>query len=217
MIRNFLVSKMTRERLDPFIDSLSSSLYTLDIGCANSPYSGFFPKRLGFDILPGEGVDVVGDAHELPFPNETFEQILCTEVLEHLHTPHLALSEMHRVLKPGGKLILTTRFLFPIHDAPGDYFRFTKYGLQHLLRNWKNVTIKEEVSTSETFGVLLQRIAFQTEMRGGNITKAFILLLARCTPLLKWFIKKEYGMKSKVGVREEHTIMTSGYHVIAEK
>lgn len=206
---------MTREQLDVFIESQASDLYTLDIGCADSPYSSFFPNRVGFDILPGRGVDVVGDAHALPFESHTFEQVLCTEVLEHMHTPSQAIAEMHRVLKPGGKIILTTRFIFPLHDTPGDYFRFTKYGLAHLFRDWKDVEIREEVATTQTLGVLFQRLAFQTDVHGGKFTKAFFLLLARIVPALRIFIKKEYGMRSKVGVREEGTIMTSGYYVVA--
>lgn len=217
MIKEFLTSKITRERLDKFIESHASDVYTLDIGCADSPYSSHFSNRVGFDILPGRGVDVVGDAHSLPFEDNKFDQIVCTEVLEHMHTPQQGISEMHRVLKGGGKIVLTTRFIFPLHDTPGDYFRFTKYGLKHLFKGWKSVEIHEEVNTTETLGVLFQRLAFQTDMRGGNITKGVFLVLARLAPLLGVFIKKEYGMRSKVGVREESPIMTSGYYVVAHK
>ena len=77
---------------------------------------------------PARNPEIVGDAQEMPFADATYSTILCTEVLEHIPDPQKAVDEMYRVLKPGGTLILTTRFLFPVHDAPGDYWRFTPYG-----------------------------------------------------------------------------------------
>lgn len=217
MIRDFFTNKLTRKRLDPFIARHAGSKRTLDIGCANSPYAELFPNRVGFDIEEGKNVDVVGDAHSLPFADGEFEQVLCTEVLEHLTNPPLALKEMRRVLAPGGTLILTTRFLFPLHDVPGDYFRYTKYGLQHLLKDWTIESLEEEVSTMETFGVLMQRVALQADLRGGAITKAFFILLGRMLGSLQFLVRQEYGMKSNRGKREETTIMTSGYYVVAKK
>ncbi len=210
-----LTRKITRERLSLFIEKYANSAYTLDIGCANSPYSKFFKNRVGFDIAEGPSVDVVGDAHTLPFEDSKFEQILCTEVLEHLHTPERAIAEMERVLKPGGTLLLTTRFLFPIHDAPHDYFRYTKYGLRHLLRNWEIVSLTEEVTTMETLGVLLQRIGFQTKLRANALSKICVFLIAKVFIAFNWLIVREYGdIRKSV---EEQGIMSSGYFVVARK
>ena len=216
-MRKLLTSKLTRARLDPFLAAQANAKYTLDIGCANAPYANLFPNRVGFDEREALGVDVVGDAHALPFPDGTFEQILCTEVLEHLNAPQQAIDEMWRVLAPGGTLILTTRFVFPLHDVPGDFFRYTKYGLRHLLRDWEMVSLEEEAGTMDTIGILLQRIAFQTELHGGVVTKTILLVMARAVGALKFLIKKEYGMRSKIDVREEQSILASGYYVIARK
>lgn len=203
-MKEFLFSKLTRRRLDAFIASYASDSYTLDIGCANSPYSTYFPHRVGFDIHPGVGVDIVGDAHDLPFKDEEFEQILCTEVLEHLHTPEKAIGEMYRVLKNGGRLILTTRFLFPIHDAPNDCFRYTEYGLRHLLRDFKIIKLEAEASEAETFAILIQRLSFDQDRN--YIIRIFLALLAR-------LIHKCAGFKSA----EKQEKMTSGYYLIAKK
>ena len=127
-------NKMTRERLARFVARCASDAKTLDIGCGGAPYAKYFPNRVGFDHAAGPDVDVVGDAHHLPFQDGEFERILCTEVLEHLLDPAKAIAEMRRVLQPGGMLILTTGFVFPLHDAPHDYWRFTRYGLEHLFR-----------------------------------------------------------------------------------
>lgn len=216
-MHSFLTDKITRNQLDQFISLHANDKRTLDIGCANSPYSEFFPNRVGFDIQEGKGVDVVGDAHSLPFPDKSFEQIICTEVLEHLHTPQTAIDEMYRVLKPGGKVVLTTRFIFPLHDVPGDYFRFTKYGLRHLFRNWEIEDLREEVGTMETIGVLLQRLAFQVTLRGGAVSKLILLIAAQVVLNLQFLVRKEYGMRSKIGVREEQHILSSGYYVVATR
>jgi len=210
-----LTAKITRVRLKAFVERHANDLYTLDLGCANSPYSAYFKNRVGLDIAAGPGVDVVGDAHSLPFADATFEQIFCTEVLEHLHTPERAIAEMSRVLKPGGTLLLTTRFLFPIHDAPHDYYRYTEYGLRHLFRDWEVIKIEPEVTTMETIAVLLQRIGFQTKLRANILSKVLIFTLAKAFMLLNWMIFKEFGdiRKSK----EEHNIMTSGYYLVAKK
>ena len=111
---------------------------------------------------------VIGDAQALGIADASFPVILCTEVLEHLPEPQRAIDEMYRVLAPGGTLLLTTRFLFPIHDAPHDYFRFTKYGLRHLLRRFEILELREETDAVGTIAVLLQRLGMQAQtLRAG--------------------------------------------------
>lgn len=214
-MHRFLTAKITRGQLDPFIKKYQSDEYTLDLGCSDSPYASLFPNRLGVDISEGKGVDVVADAHALPMEDNTFDTILCTEVLEHLHTPAKAISEMKRVLKPGGTLILTTRFVFPLHDTPHDYFRYTKYGLLHLLEGWDVKELQEEADTMETLAVLVQRIGYQTQLRCNKISKILLFLMAKLISKMSFLVKKEYGdieRKEEVG-----SIMTSGYYVVCMK
>jgi 2-polyprenyl-3-methyl-5-hydroxy-6-metoxy-1,4-benzoquinol methylase len=124
-----LHKKITREKKSAFLAKQGSDGKTLDIGSGDKYYAKFFPNLTSVDIDPLRKPDVVASVYQLPFKDGEFDNILCTEVLEHLAEPAAAILEMERVLKPGGKLILTTCFIFPIHDAPGDYFRYTKYGL----------------------------------------------------------------------------------------
>jgi len=106
----------------------------LDIGAGASPYrqiinpsiERYFSLDISVRSLP---LDCVGDVERLPFKDGSANTILCTQVLEHVPHPHLALKEMCRVLKKGGKLILTVPHLSRIHEAPHDYFRFTQYGI----------------------------------------------------------------------------------------
>src|SRR5687767_15064349 len=145
-----LSAKLTRVTLDRFIAAHASKGRTLDLGAQNGPYAGHFPRRIAVDLNPGAGVQLRADAHMLPFLDGSFDVVLCTEVLEHLPEPQRAIDEMYRVLQPGGQLLLTTRFLFPIHDAPHDYFRYTKYGLRYLLRRFDQVQIEEETDSVGT-------------------------------------------------------------------
>ena len=129
-----LTTKITRVHLERFLQGQATPKRTLDIGASIGSYAAYFPNRVGVDIERAAGVDIVADAHALSFRDGSFEVVLATEVLEHLQEPQKAVDEMFRVLKPGGTLLLTTRFLFPLHDAPHDYFRYTRYGLEYLLR-----------------------------------------------------------------------------------
>jgi ubiquinone/menaquinone biosynthesis C-methylase UbiE len=76
---------------------------------------------------------VRGNALALPFRSHSFDTALCFQVLEHVEEPSLLLDEALRILKPGGGLILTAPHIWNEHEMPHDYFRFTRYGLRHLL------------------------------------------------------------------------------------
>jgi len=213
-----LTRKITRPRLEAFLRKYASDASTLDIGCGNALYGELFPNRITLDIevRPGVQVDIVADAHDLSqLQDASFDIILCTEVLEHLHTPAKAIGEFYRVLKPGGLLLLTTRFIFPIHDAPGDYYRYTKYGLQHLLKEFSVDELQAETSTGETLAVLYQRIGFQCDTLGFKPFKIFWFLKAKIMMLLSGIITKEYGDIRHA--RAENDILSSGYYIAARK
>jgi SAM-dependent methyltransferase len=72
-------------------------------------------------------------AAPLPFGTATFDTVLCTSVLEHVHDAEAVVSEIARILKPGGRLIITIPFLYPTHEAPYDYWRTTHWGLRSVL------------------------------------------------------------------------------------
>lgn len=210
-----LTAKLTRVTLDRFIAAHASERRTLDIGAQNGPYGAHFPRRVGLDIRPGAGVRVLGDAQALGIGDATFEVVLCTEVLEHLPEPQRAVDEIFRVLEPGGTLLLTTRFLFPLHDAPHDYFRYTKYGLRHLLRRFDISELEEETDAVGTIAVLLQRLGMQAETLGWTPLRALWLVAAQAARPLAFLITREYGDSRRR--HPETGIMTSGYHVACRK
>ncbi len=114
--------------------------HVLDLGCGGKPYR----ELLGRSAQRWTGLDhsmtasgrsaanVHGDALALPFASESFDMVLCTEVLEHVTAPHVLFQEVRRVLKPDGHLVLTVPQVNPLHEEPHDYFRVTRYALSML-------------------------------------------------------------------------------------
>lgn len=110
----------------------------LDVGCGNKPYAHLFgpyvQSYIGVDPDPDHSrPDVAADVLHLPFAPATFDTVLATQVLEHVPQPDHMLKEVSRVLKPGGHLILTAPQYWPLHEIPHDYYRFTQFGLRHLI------------------------------------------------------------------------------------
>ncbi len=205
--------KITRKKLDEFLEKYKTDKKVLDIGSGGSSYDKYFPNRLTFDIDPYRNSEVIGDIHKMPFKDSEFEIILCTEVLEHLKNPQVAIGEMKRVLKEDGKLILTTRFIFPIHDAPNDYFRYTKYGLRELFKEWEILGLEAEATSVETIAVLLQRLIFQINYKYNKFIKAILFIFIQIFMFLNKFIKVEFGDIKKE--QTEKDILTSGYYLVA--
>src|SRR5687768_14810165 len=95
-------------------------------------------KWTGIDMQPGEGVDFVADIECLEkgmFRPGEFSGVLCSEVLEHVRRPWLAIPEMFRVLRPGGAILVTIPFAFHIHAYPHDYFRYTPECIRLMLED----------------------------------------------------------------------------------
>lgn len=109
----------------------------LDLGAGNQPfrpwYAGKAERVIAVDAAPLPGLDVVSFAAPLPFRDATFDAILCTSVLEHVDNAEYAVGEMARVLRPGGRLLITVPFLYPEHEAPYDFWRTTHHGLRSVL------------------------------------------------------------------------------------
>jgi SAM-dependent methyltransferase len=110
----------------------------LDYGCADVPYRYFFPPEADFVAadLPGNPratVDIRGDG-TLPLPDVSVDAVMSTQVLEHVEHPATYVAECFRVLRPGGRLLLSTHGVFVYHPDPVDYWRWTCAGLERQLR-----------------------------------------------------------------------------------
>lgn len=111
----------------------------VDIGTGTAPYRRIIDhaKYIGIDIEDRGGVPdvIINDINEgVTLPDNIADLVLCIEVLEHVKEPARVVRELYRITKPGGKVLFTTPMTWPEHEVPNDFFRYTRYGLEHLFR-----------------------------------------------------------------------------------
>jgi SAM-dependent methyltransferase len=125
----------------------------LDFGCGSKPYHHLFAHTTAYTGVDFEGggnpyektrVDLYYNGKSLPFEANHFDSILATEVFEHLFNLDEILQELKRVLKPGGKMMLTCPFLWPEHEQPWDFARYSSFGIKALLERHGFETVVQE-------------------------------------------------------------------------
>jgi SAM-dependent methyltransferase len=133
------------EAIDNFIREgvgfIGSGGRVLDAGAGEGRFRRLFSQAqyVGVDLAVGDvlwdysSLDVNADLLALPFRDRAFDLVVNTQVLEHVREPKVILLEIFRVLKPGGRLLLTAPQGWDEHQAPHDYFRFTSFALRYLL------------------------------------------------------------------------------------
>ncbi len=137
----------------------------IDIGCGTKPWKSIFvphvSKYIGIDYansLHGTSqVDIIADAYNTTIEENSCDTILCTEVLEHLEEPKKGMNEMNRILKEDGIVILTVPFFWSVHEAPRDFYRYSRYGLQYLFEEggFEIIEIRPLTGFITTFSQLL--------------------------------------------------------------
>lgn len=139
----YLVRKGILERLDKALPLFGGVL--LDVGCGQMPYREHIlasnpriTRYIGMDFATGtyaerKEPDLAWDGAAIPLPDASVDCALATEVLEHCPDPAPVLAEIRRVLRPGGLVFFTVPFLWPLHDAPHDHYRYTPFALERLL------------------------------------------------------------------------------------
>jgi SAM-dependent methyltransferase len=137
-----------RARLSPVLAGLTRELTPrltahakgrfLDAGCGTQPFRALVEPQvdryLTFDIEARvDEVDYIGDIEDMSaVPTGSIDSMLCSEVLEHVPHPERAMAEFHRILKPGGVVVLTVPFMARLHEEPHDYYRYTRHGVRRL-------------------------------------------------------------------------------------
>ncbi len=132
----WLVFQGDTQRKQAFAQHIHGEL--LDIGCGNKPLSQVLASDVHYTGMDYPGTvskgydgkaDVFGDGQRLPFRNACFDCVTLLDVMEHMPWPEAAFMEMLRVTQPGGLIITQTPFLYPLHDVPHDFQRWTAEGL----------------------------------------------------------------------------------------
>jgi SAM-dependent methyltransferase/uncharacterized protein YbaR (Trm112 family) len=120
--------------------------FVLNIGAGGTAER--YPNCIEFEYKIFRHTDVVGDAHHLPFRDDTFDRVFAFNVFEHLADPSVAAQEIYRVLKPGGSVVIHTAFLQALHEEPNHYYNATEYGV----RRWFAPFEIEDCRVSGNFG-----------------------------------------------------------------
>jgi SAM-dependent methyltransferase len=166
----------------------------LDVGCAHCKPKAYLPPDavyVGLDYYStavdwyGTRPDIFGDAQELPLLDESIEHALLLDVLEHLPDPQRCLSELNRVIKPGGTLTIHVPFLYPLHDEPLDFHRWTKHGLRNAAtRNGYRVALESESGHPLETAALNMNIALSKSIINWFQGKNPLLAVALLAPFM---------------------------------
>lgn len=177
----------------------------LDVGCGKMPYRKYILQNseiteyIGVDIESEIGYhekvkpDHFWDGNTLPFPDNSYDTIFCTEVLEHVPDTLSFLKETNRVLKPGGVFFFTTPFLWPLHDVPHDEFRLTPFSMERYFKSsgFENFEINPlggwHASLAQILGLWVRRSPLHPRIRKwlSKFLKPIILHLIKKDALIE--------------------------------
>jgi SAM-dependent methyltransferase len=148
---NWLVLRARRQIFENWIALIpGKALRILDVGGRLQPYRALFAERAdqyyAADLVPGSLVNVAASAGQLPFASDSFDVVVCTQVLEYVPRPQEAVDEIRRVLKSGGSLLLSVPSVFP-RDSDPEYWRFLPSALRMMLSGFTQVEVEAEGSS----------------------------------------------------------------------
>jgi len=205
----------------------------LDIGCGTKPFSLIYGPltdqaygtEVPFSPFGTMEADILCRAEALPFLSGCFDAVLLTEVLEHTVQPFLALAECSRVIEPSGHVILSVPFVYPLHDWPHDYWRFTRFGLEALCRQAGLRPVY--IHTKGGVGATVMSLTIQLAVRATDgITKLFGLSRPiRQLPAIRWllvmpqrlFLLLAGSLRLPEALQRTSEWMTPGFFAVATK
>jgi len=155
---------------------LPAGARVLDAGAGEGQYARYFGRHryCGVDLAVGDArwdysrLDAVADLAALPFRANTFDAALHIVTIEHLKEPARALAEIARSLAAGGRLLVAAPHEWEVHQAPHDYFRYTRFGLAHLLES-AGLEVCEMRPAGGYFRLLARRLLNGLQFFSGGI------------------------------------------------
>ncbi len=176
-----------QEYIAAFAAQTESQMRLLDAGAGDAPYKKLFAHAIyeTADLQtvdkPYATTDYICDLRNIPVPDNSFDRILFNQVMEHVPDPRAVLVELHRVLKPGGRIFCSAPLCYEEHEQPYDFYRYTQFGHKYLFNE-----AKFEIDSIEwmegylgTLGYQLWRGSKQLPLwhgRSGNILSRIALL-----------------------------------------
>ena len=238
LLPNEMILTQLSETLERHFGSPTAKRSLLDLGAGTRPYAPlyeqYFAETVSVDVpySPHDisHIDVTASADSLPFESETFDFVLCTEVLEHCREPGTVVAEIARVLKPGGYAFVTTPFMVGLHEIPHDYFRFTRFGLQTIAEH-ADLTV-EAIWPKGGYGALvllsaqypLTKVVQLAQSKTGlplyhpaNPLLFGLVVLPQLGYVWRWRKLAEDRKQMLEGIPERLSRMTLGYMILLTK
>lgn len=192
---------MLKKEIEAFIQSFDNQpqLSFLDVGCGGQPFRKLIEKYHVYQGLDYKAQVNDGSVIEMGIDDEiihedlaAYDVILCTEVMEHVFNPFQAYKNLSALLKSGGRILITTPFIYPLHETPHDYWRLTPYALDRLGEyvGLKQLEQKELGNAFDVLGTILGTINYLQPLKG-SCNAVFSKVINRVKEyLFYWLLKK---------------------------
>lgn len=198
----FLIHYYLKRDLTKIVEKYHIKGSLIDVGCGQKPLRNIFSKCPTYHGIDFKSYSTTKDfpvskpnfffskgyvkSQTLPFVNNSYENSVCFQVLEHHPNPQKLISELIRVTKREGYILITAPFLYPLHEVPNDYQRITIYGYKELIKLHKDARIIEIVEQGSYFSVTAM---FYSEILNSFAAKsalAYLLSAIFLIPLLTY-------------------------------
>ncbi|GGI06079.1 class I SAM-dependent methyltransferase [Egicoccus halophilus] len=198
---SFSRRRLSRVSLERFVAAQATDEPALVVHSLDIDRARLFPNAHTITARPGADADVHTDPAYgalAEVPDASYDVAVCTGLLEHVAEPAALIAQLHRILRPGGRLVVTASAVFPFHGAPHNYFHLTPYGLRHLFREWSGFrTLQGSSGPYTTVAILLQRINQQCDVFPP--LRVCNEVLMKLLPRLDRFVLRQYDTMAHRG------------------
>lgn len=211
---------MSTINLDRLCRENASDKRTLVIHSEDVNYKPYFPNAFAVTKRPEKPADMHVSKYYQELSQigaESYEVIVCTGLLEHIPDPQRLIDDLHRILVPGGKLVISGSAVFSFHEGPDNFFHFTPYGFKVLFKEWTHFEMLRGSSMPfETIGILMQRILMQSYI--SPPARPIVELLTLIIPVLDRFVGKQYDSTwQRTGDHEIDSMLPSNVQAVVIK
>ncbi len=216
---NWLIYEISDKWLESYSKYYKGTL--VDLGCGEAPHKNYFlqyvNKYIGVDwtnTLHNSKADIISDLNKrIEIEDDFADTIISLSVMEHLCEPQIFLNESYRILKKDGTIILGVPWMWWIHEAPHDYFRYTPYGLKYMFEKagYKDIQVQPTTGFFSMWFLKMNYFSLKW-IKGSKIrracTKAFLIpFWYTSQKLAPWLDNKHRGW----------SLESAGFFVIAKK